>query len=99
LHKTHSNWNFGLLPWWPWIILDKNSKPRISLLEQGIQNKQKININIYLCKIKQSENKSVELESILTNSNIGCSFKFILKVDVKVSIVNAPRITDHGSAV
>jgi hypothetical protein len=31
---------------------------------------------------------------------IGCSFKFILKVeDVEKSIVNAPRITDHGSAV
>jgi hypothetical protein len=28
---------------------------------------------------------------------IGCSF--ILKVGVEESIVNAPRITDHGSAV
>jgi hypothetical protein len=27
------------------------------------------------------------------------SFKFILKVGVDESIVNAPRITDHGSAV
>jgi hypothetical protein len=25
-----------------------------------------------------------------------CSFKFILKVGVEESIVNAPRITDHG---
>jgi hypothetical protein len=30
---------------------------------------------------------------------IGCSFKFILKVGVEESIVNAPRITHHGSAV
>jgi hypothetical protein len=30
---------------------------------------------------------------------IGCSVKFILKVDVEESIVNAPRVTDHGSAV
>jgi hypothetical protein len=30
---------------------------------------------------------------------IGCSFKFILKVGVEELIVNAPRITDHGSAV
>jgi hypothetical protein len=29
----------------------------------------------------------------------GFSFKFILKVGVEESIVNAPRITDHGSAV
>jgi hypothetical protein len=28
---------------------------------------------------------------------IGCSFKIILKVGVEDSIVNAPRITDHGS--
>jgi hypothetical protein len=27
--------------------------------------------------------------------NIGCSFKFILKVGVEESIVNAPWITDH----
>jgi hypothetical protein len=27
------------------------------------------------------------------------SFKFILKVGVEKSIVNAPHITDHGSAV
>jgi hypothetical protein len=30
---------------------------------------------------------------------MGCSFKFLLKVGVDESIVNAPRITDHGSAV
>jgi hypothetical protein len=30
---------------------------------------------------------------------IGCSFKFILKAGVEESIVNAPRITDHGSTV
>jgi hypothetical protein len=30
---------------------------------------------------------------------IGCSFKFLLKVGVEKSIVNAPRITDHGSTV
>jgi hypothetical protein len=30
---------------------------------------------------------------------IGCSFKFILKVGVEESIVIAPRITDHRSAV
>jgi hypothetical protein len=30
---------------------------------------------------------------------IGCSFKFPVKVDVEESIVNALRITDHGSAV
>jgi hypothetical protein len=28
--------------------------------------------------------------------NIGCSFKFILKVGVEESIVNASRITDQG---
>jgi hypothetical protein len=32
-------------------------------------------------------------------STIGCSFKCILKVGIEESIVNAPRITDHGSAV
>jgi hypothetical protein len=34
--------------------------------------------------------------------NIGCSFKFFLKVVVEESAVNAPRIadqSDHGSAV
>jgi hypothetical protein len=30
---------------------------------------------------------------------IGCSFKFILKVGVEESIVNAPQITDQRSAV
>jgi hypothetical protein len=30
---------------------------------------------------------------------MGCSFKFILKVGVEESIVNAPGIADHGSAV
>jgi hypothetical protein len=29
----------------------------------------------------------------------GCSFKFKLKVCDEESIVNAPRITEHGSAV
>jgi hypothetical protein len=29
---------------------------------------------------------------------IECSFKFLLKVGVEESIVNALRITDHGSA-
>jgi hypothetical protein len=32
----------------------------------------------------------------LIPTNIGCSFKFILKVSVEESIVNAPRITDHS---
>jgi hypothetical protein len=31
--------------------------------------------------------------------HIGCSFKFLLTVGVEESIVNAPRITDRGSAV
>jgi hypothetical protein len=31
--------------------------------------------------------------------HIGCSLKFILKVGVEESIVNASRITDRGSAV
>jgi hypothetical protein len=30
---------------------------------------------------------------------IGCSFKFMVKVGVEKSIVNALRIMDHGSAV
>jgi hypothetical protein len=30
---------------------------------------------------------------------MGCSFKLILKVGVEELIVNAPRITDNGSAV
>jgi hypothetical protein len=30
---------------------------------------------------------------------IGCSFKFILKVAIEESIVNAPQFTDHGLAV
>jgi hypothetical protein len=30
---------------------------------------------------------------------IGCSFKFPVKVGVEESIVNAPQITDHESAV
>jgi hypothetical protein len=29
----------------------------------------------------------------------GCSLKFLLNVDVEQSIVNTPRIMDHGSAV
>jgi hypothetical protein len=33
------------------------------------------------------------------DQSIGCSFKFTLKEGVEKSIVNAPRITDHGSAV
>jgi hypothetical protein len=39
------------------------------------------------------------LSSIFTFQCIGCSFKFILKVGVEDSIVNAPRITDYRSAV
>jgi hypothetical protein len=31
--------------------------------------------------------------------NIGYSYKFNLKVGAEESIVNAPRITDHGSAI
>jgi hypothetical protein len=31
--------------------------------------------------------------------NIGCSFRFLLKVSVEESIVNASRITDHGLTV
>jgi hypothetical protein len=31
--------------------------------------------------------------------SIVCSFKYILKVGVEESIVNVPRITDHGPAV
>jgi hypothetical protein len=30
---------------------------------------------------------------------IGCLFQFLFKVGIEKSIVNAPRITDHGSAV
>jgi hypothetical protein len=30
---------------------------------------------------------------------IGCSFKFIVRVGVERSIVNAPRITDHATLV
>jgi hypothetical protein len=30
---------------------------------------------------------------------IGCSFKCIFKVDVEESIVNAPQIADHRSAI
>jgi hypothetical protein len=33
------------------------------------------------------------------DTNIGCSFKCFLQVGVEESIVNASRITDHGSAV
>jgi hypothetical protein len=33
------------------------------------------------------------------DTNIGCSFKSFLQVGVEESIVNASRITDHGSAV
>jgi hypothetical protein len=32
----------------------------------------------------------------LIPTNIGCSFKFILKVGVEESIVNVPRITYHS---
>jgi hypothetical protein len=39
------------------------------------------------------------LQLIRKTDNIGCSFKFIVKVGVKESIVNGPRITDYGSAV
>jgi hypothetical protein len=37
--------------------------------------------------------------NIIHNWNVGSSFQFILKVGVEESIVNAPRITDRGSAV
>jgi hypothetical protein len=36
---------------------------------------------------------------ICKSKSVGCSFKLILKVGVEESILNAPRITDHGSAV
>jgi hypothetical protein len=36
---------------------------------------------------------------IINEYSIGCSLKCILKVAVEESIVNVPRITDHGSAV
>jgi hypothetical protein len=32
-------------------------------------------------------------------NNIGCSFKFLLKVGVEESIENVPGINEHGSAV
>jgi hypothetical protein len=35
----------------------------------------------------------------LDQVHIGCSFKFPVKVGVEESIVNAPRITDHGLVV
>jgi hypothetical protein len=34
-----------------------------------------------------------------TRNIIECSLKFLLKVGVEEWIVNAPRITDHGSAI
>jgi hypothetical protein len=36
---------------------------------------------------------------IINEYSIGCSLKCILKVAVEESIVNVPRITDHGSAL
>jgi hypothetical protein len=43
-------------------------------------------------------NESLENRSPM-DLDVGCSFKFIFKVGVEESIVNAPWITDHGSAV
>jgi hypothetical protein len=43
--------------------------------------------------------RKYKLKNVLKSKSkiTGCSFKFILKVGVEESIVNAPRITDHGS--
>jgi hypothetical protein len=38
-------------------------------------------------------------KTVTVSESIGCSFKFSVKVGVEESIVNALRITDHGSAV
>jgi hypothetical protein len=37
----------------------------------------------------------IKIENVFFK-NIGCSFKFLLKVGVEESIVNAPRIMDQG---
>jgi hypothetical protein len=37
------------------------------------------------------------MDKIVIARYFACSFKFILQVGVEESIVNAPRITDHGS--
>jgi hypothetical protein len=47
-------------------------------------------------KVRQRHILSLRKKSTET---IACSFKLILKVGVEKSIVNAPRFTDHGSAV
>jgi hypothetical protein len=61
-----------------------------------------------VCEIKkykycsQTHKNKVSLKSAANhyrNGTIEWLFKFILKVGVEKSIVNAPRITDDGSAV
>jgi hypothetical protein len=45
------------------------------------------------------QNNSLILKLTNGQRKISCFFKFHLKVGVEESIVNAPQITDHGSAV
>jgi hypothetical protein len=45
------------------------------------------------------ENVNPDINRCGPDQSIGCSFKFTLKEGVEKSIVNAPRITNHGSAV
>jgi hypothetical protein len=42
---------------------------------------------------------ATRLSNLYLHMYIGWSFKFLFKVGVEKSIVNAPRITDHGLAV
>jgi hypothetical protein len=58
------------------------------VLKKIITNKKYEKYRIMYCKFTK-----------LSPTSIGCSFKFFLKVGVEESIVNAPRIMDHGSCL
>jgi hypothetical protein len=68
------------------------------LVHQNMTTIYFINCLFPQCRLKCYNFHTPRADSFNCNS-IGCSIKFILKVGVEESIVNAPPITNYGSAV
>jgi hypothetical protein len=62
------------------------------VLGSGVLARHPVYLDSWTVKIKF-------IHALIVMNYIGYSFKFILKVGVEESIVNAPQIMDHGAAV
>jgi hypothetical protein len=67
----------------------------IGFSEKEIQHKYNAVNCFFFFKIEMDDLENYVITNLYC---IGCSFKFIRKVGIEESIVNAPRITSHGSA-